>query len=178
MEIWRDIEGYEDFYQISSIGRIRSKDRYLKTCGNGLRYAKGKIIKPVVCTNGYCEVHLRKDKKREVRLLHRVVAKAFIPNPDSLPEVNHKDENIKNNSVENLEWCTSKYNANYGNRNKKMVENMKKVSINQYDKDGNFIKTWDSIIVACRELGADASSIIRVCKGKQKTAVGYIWKYA
>lgn len=178
MEQWKDIKGFEEFYQISNFGRIKSKDRYLRTCGNGIRFVKGRIIKPVICTNGYYEAHLRVNGKRTVKMLHRVVAEAFIENPDNLPEVNHKDENPANNHVENLEWCTSKYNANYGTRNQRMVKDKYLKPITMIGYNGEEIKTFKSLKEAAVETGADSSSLIRVCKGKQKTCVGYKWKYA
>lgn len=115
--------------------------------------------------------------KRVIKMLHRAVAEAFINNKYDLPEVNHKDENIANNSIDNLEWCTSKYNANYGNRNRKLSDAMKKKKVKQYSINGTLIKTWDSMANACKETGADISSMIRVCKGKQNTCIGSIWKY-
>lgn len=178
MEIWKDIKGFENCYQISNLGRIKSKDRYVRVCGGGKRLVKSKIIKPNICTNGYYEASLNYAGKRTVKLLHRVVAETFLDNPNNLPEVNHKDEDISNNCVDNLEWCTSKYNANYGNRNKKMREKAKTRSVCQYSKTGEFIAKWDSIIDACNETGADTAAIIRVCKGKQKTSMGYLWRYA
>lgn len=177
-EVWKDVNEYEDYYQISNFGRIRSKDRFVNVCGGGQRFIKGKIIKPIVCKNGYLEAFLNKQGKREVFLLHRLVAIHFIENPQGLPEVNHKDENIHNCRADNLEWCTSKYNANYGTRNERMVIGRESKPVNQYDKDGKLIKRWDRMSDACREVGADISSMIRVCKGKQRTCVGYIWKYS
>ena len=109
--------------------------------------------------------------------MHRVVADAFIPNPHNLPEVNHKDENPANNEVNNLEWCTSKYNANYGTRNERMMIGRETKPVIQLDKNGRFIKRWDSMMESCREYGADISSMIRVCKGKQNTCMGYKWEY-
>lgn len=177
-EIWRDIDGFEDSYQISSMGRFRSKDRYVKVCGGGLRLAKGRVLAPVKCKNGYLEVQMRRKQKRTVGLLHREVAKAFIPNPDNLPEINHKDEDITNNCVDNLEWCTSKYNANYGSRNARMKANKKTIPVIQKDLDGNFIKRWNSLSDASRYFNVDVSSMIRVCKGKQHTCRGFKWEYA
>lgn len=178
MENWKDIVGFEEFYQISDMGRIRSKDRYIRTCGNGVRFSKGRIIKPVRCTNGYYEVHLRVNGKRTVKMLHRVVAEAFINNPHSLPEINHKDENPGNNDVKNLEWCTVKYNANYGTRNQRMVKDKYLKPVIMSGKNGNEIKRFKSIGEAARETNADISALIRTCKGRQKTCVGYKWKYA
>ena len=121
---------------------------------------------------------MRRKQKRTVGLLHREVAKAFIPNPDNLPEINHKDEDITNNCVDNLEWCTSKYNANYGSRNARMKANKKTIPVIQKDLDGNFIKRWNSLSDASRYFNVDVSSMIRVCKGKQHTCRGFKWEYA
>lgn len=111
-EIWKDIPGYEGIYQISSLGRIKSLERKIKT-SKGERIVKEKIKK--LETNGkYILIKLCKNSIIEHVSIHRLVAQVFIPNPDNLPEVNHKDENKHNNSVDNLEWCTHKYNSIYG----------------------------------------------------------------
>lgn len=178
-EIWKDIVGYEDAYQISNMGRFRSKDRYRAVCGGGKRFVKGKILKPTRCKNGYLEVDLRNDQGRKVILLHRVVAQHFIPNPDNLPEVNHKDEDITNCRVDNLEWCTSKYNANYGTRNQRcLANNPQKRAVIQCDMDGNEIRRYETIKEAADAVSVDGSAITRVCKGKQSHSRGYKWKYA
>lgn len=178
MEERKDIEGYEGIYKISNLGNVMSCERYVKVGGGGTRRVKQRLLKPYKSTGGYLQVNLNNDGEFKPKLIHRLVAIAFIPNPNNLPEVNHKDEDKENNAVENLEWCTPKYNANYGLRNQKMIENKRNTSVNQYDKDGNFIKNWRSLSDACEEYEADISSMIRVCKGKQKTCVGYKWKYA
>ena len=109
-EVWKDIEGYEGSYQVSTLGRIRSLDR-VDSAGNRRR---GKIMKPTKKKYGYYSISLTiRDKKKE-HLVHRLVAKAFIENKEGYPIINHKDENPSNNCVDNLEWCTYKYNANYG----------------------------------------------------------------
>ena len=109
MEIWRDIKGYEGIYQISNKGRVKS-----------LHYGKEKILSPSK-HSGYFFVRLfKKGEKPKEFDIHRLVAQAFLPNPDNLPIVNHKDENKLNNNVENLEWCNSEYNLNYGNRNERV----------------------------------------------------------
>ena len=109
-EVWKDIDGYEGSYQVSTLGRIHSLDR-VDSAGNR---RLGKIMKPTVKKYGYYSISLTMgDKKREY-LVHRLVAKAFIENKDGYPIINHKDENPSNNCVDNLEWCTYKYNSNYG----------------------------------------------------------------
>lgn len=121
-EVWKDIEGYEGKYQVSSLGRVRR-----------LAYTFKRRNKWGVCDNvissgmmslrnvkGYLSVKLRDETKRKHYQVHRLVAAAFIPNPDGLPEVNHKNEDKTDNRVENLEWCTRKYNTNYGTRGIRM----------------------------------------------------------
>ena len=102
-EIWKDIEGYEGLYQVSNTGKVKS-----------FRGNKEKILKATVMPHNYRRVQLSKDGKNRGFFVHRLVAKAFIPNPDNLPIINHKDEDPSNNNMENLEWCTYKYNSNYG----------------------------------------------------------------
>ena len=123
-EIWRKLKD-NGFYEISNFGRFRSLDRYVKN-GNGVRIAKGKIIKPTLTRNGYLEYSYQVDGKRKVILAHRLVAMYFIENPNNLPQINHKDENSKNNNVKNLEWCTQKYNNNYGTYKERARERMLK----------------------------------------------------
>lgn len=113
---------------------------------------------------------------------HRFVASCFIPNPDNLPEVNHKDETRDNNCVDNLEWCDHSYNINYGTRNKKAAESRishPKLSkkVYQFTKDGNFVKEWQSLHEIERVLGFDIGFISCCCNGKRKTAYGCIWRY-
>lgn len=177
MEIWKDIVGFESSHQISNMGRIRTKDRYAKVCGNGKRLVKGRILKPVRCKNGYLEAQLNFQGKRTVFLLHRLVAMYFVANPHGLPEVNHKDENISNNEADNLEWCTSKYNANYGTRNERFREKLM-IPVNQYDTKGSFIRKWSGAIEVEKCLGIHGESVARCCRGKQRLAGGFEWRYA
>lgn len=105
--------------------------------------------------------------------IHRLVAETYIPNPEGLPQVNHKDENKVNNCLQNLEWCDAKYNINYGTRNDKVASSRKK-PILQYDLEGNLIREW----LSATDVGKEAQANICSClKGKIKTAYGYIWKY-
>lgn len=116
MEIWKDIKGYENLYQISNIGRVKSLNKIV-TCKNGKKFkVKGKILKLTNHKRGYKTIMLHKDGKVKLWLVHRLVGLTFIPNPNNYPQINHKDENKINNCVENLEWCTNSYNAHYGTR--------------------------------------------------------------
>lgn len=126
MEIWRDIQGYEGVYQISNLGNVKRLAYTIKNPGpraNGsILSFKEHLLKPRKITHGYLSVALYKNGTRKDYKLHRLVATHFISNPNGLPEVNHKDENKQNNCVDNLEWCTHKYNANYGSRPKRIGE--------------------------------------------------------
>lgn len=125
-EIWKDIAGYEGYYQVSNLGRVKSLDRLIAyTNSNGVTRqhpVEEKIIAQKTDRKGYPRVSLKKDKERKSCLVHRLVAQAFIENPDNLPFVNHKDENRGNSNATNLEWCTQKYNLNYGNARERMAE--------------------------------------------------------
>ena len=114
IEEWRPIVGYEGLYEVSNLGRVRSLDRYVKCGYEAYRLQKGKVLSPTKDTNGYLKVVLNCNGKHKSINVHRLVTEAFLPNPDNLPEVNHKDEDKTNNRVENLEWCTRKYNVNFG----------------------------------------------------------------
>ena len=187
-EIWKDVKGYEGSYQVSNLGNVKSLDRII-THRNGRKFnVKGKMLTPKKHTGGYSQVCL---SKRNYRYIHRLVAEVFIPNPENLPEVNHKDENKKNNHAENLEWCTSKYNTNYGTCIQRMVSNMdyskttiaahnaNKKPVLQFDKNGNFIKKWDCASDAERYLRNKITGFIcKCCKGEHKFAYGFVWKYA
>lgn len=120
-EIWKDIEGYEGLYQVSNLGRVKSLDKYINSGIKNNSYVKRKekILK-LKFNQGYYEVTLTHNHKRRFCKVHRLVAQAFIPNPNNFPQVNHKDENKLNNCVENIEWCDAKYNCNYGTRNSKI----------------------------------------------------------
>ena len=156
----RDIKNYEGLYAVTSCGKVWS-------------YKYKKFLKPKCEKNGYMRIMLCKDGQRKMHSLHRIVAEAYIPNPNNLPQVNHKDENKANNCLQNLEWCDAKYNHNYGTINER-ISNSLKIPILQYDLDGNFIREWPS----ASDVGKEVKSFICRClKGKNKTAYGYIWKY-
>lgn len=165
-EVWKDIKNYEGLYQVSNLGRVKS-----------LYFGKETILKPSKNNKGYLFVYLFKDKIRQHCFIHRLVAETFIENSNNLPCINHKDENPLNNTLENLEWCSHLYNMTYGT----IVERRstkKKKAVNQYDKANNLIKEWKSAIDIERAIGIAQGSIIRCCRGKQRTAGGYVWKYA
>lgn len=152
----KDIAGYEGLYAVTSCGKVWS-------------YRNEKFLKPKREKSGYLHVDLYKNGQMKSYKIHRLVAMAYIPNPDNLPQINHKDENKTNNCLQNLEWCDSKYNINYGNRTEKT-----KKPILQYDLDGNFIREWPSATDVGREV---KSNICNCLKGKLPKAYGFIWKY-
>lgn len=160
MEIWKTIEGYPN-YMVSNLGRVKS-----------LNYGKEKLLKPGF--NGrYYFVYFCKEGKQKNYKVHRLVAQAFIPNPNNLPEVNHIDENKTNNRVDNLEWCDRKYNINYGTRTEKTRK-----PILQFTKNGEFVKRWNSGMDIERELEFNSGNISSCCLGKLKTCCGYKWGFA
>ena len=191
-EIWKPIAGYED-YEVSNFGRVRSLNRYVKTSrGNGLKPVKGKILKLTVLHNGYVCVRLCANNKQKMHLVHRLVAIAFIPNPNNLPQINHKDENKLNNFVfinpdgsvnpekSNLEWCNMDYNIHYGTGIKRSQEKQVSQGVYCYSLDGQFVKKFISIRQAAKLTGANRTNIKFCCenKPKYKTAGGFKWRYA
>lgn len=165
MEIWKNIEGYEGMYQVSNEGRVKS-----------LKFGKEKIMKPNKDRNGYLNINLRKDEKRRIFAIHRLVAQAFLPNPNNYEEVNHKDEDKTNNVVSgvntNLEWCNRQYNCNYGTRTERISK-----QVNQYTLDDKLIATYSSTHEVERQLGFANQNISACCNGKFNTAYKYKWRY-
>lgn len=181
-EIWKDVPGYEGLYQVSNLGRIRSYEKY-KRAGRhtSVYYCPSKIIKSFSAGVGYQRVNLFKDRKGRQLSVHRLVAMAFIPNPDNLPQVNHKDEDKTNNRLDNLEWCTAKYNSNYGTHPYRLtVKGRKKPKkskeVGQYTKSGELIGTYPSICEASRKAKVDRGSISNAINGRYLQAGGYYWR--
>ena len=188
-EIWKDIKGYETYYEVSNIGRVRSVDR-METLSDGRkRLHKGRILKSSKSSCGYLRIVLSKSNEKKNALIHRIVAKAFIPNPDNLPEVNHKDEDKTNNCVflkkddsvdldkSNLEWCDSKYNKNYGSRNIRIGEKNSKPVLQIDINTNEIIAEYPSTMEAERQLNISNSNISMCCNLKYKTAGGFKWQY-
>lgn len=176
-EIWRPIKGYEDYYDVSSYGNVRSVDR-LVTYSDGRKHLhKGRILSPEKNRCGYLFCVLCKNSKQKSSKVHRLVAEAFLPNPDNLPEVNHKDENKANNCVENLEWCTRSYNVNYGTAIQRSVEKHSKPVL-QIDLETNqIIAKYQSANEAGRQTNLSQGNISNCCNGKLKTYKGFKWRY-
>lgn len=173
-EIWKPVLGYEGLYEVSNLGRVKSLPR-MEVCGSLIRKRSGRILKPDV-RKGYERVTLCKDGKLQRIFVHRIVATAFIPNPNNLPFINHKDETPSNNSVENLEWCDAFYNMNYGTcKIRQALNNPRRKVVYQYSLDGKFIAEYSSSRQAGLALGVCQAGISSCCNGKAKTAHGYKW---
>lgn len=181
-EEWRDIKGYEGFYQASSFGNIRNLAVYSFKYKRVIARKNPRLLRPETTRDGYKRVVLSLYGKKKKYSVHRLVASAFVDNPNNYPEVNHKDERTDNNRADNLEWCTAKYNSNYGTLPKRIKERLAsnhptaKV-VQQYDMEGKFIRTYPSAKKASEDCGVSPSMIERACLGKAKTAAGYKWRY-
>lgn len=184
-EEWKDIPGYPD-YQISNLGRVKSLTHTVyhspsKKFPNG-RFVtyKERILKTALENGGYEFVVLYKNKVKRSFRIHRLVAKLFISNPNNFEQVNHKDENKTNNKVSNLEWCTAKYNINYGTGKYRKTFN-RRVPVIQYNLDGNFIAEYESATAAAYSLGLPqyfTRDILNICKGKRgKTLKNFKWTF-
>ena len=168
-EVWKPIPGYEGLYEASSLGRIRSLDKVVRSARSrsGKRTRRGRILQTSVSNKGREHLTLWKDGHAKTMLVHRLVAAAFL-GPSSLT-VNHRDENPLNNSVENLEWCTSKYNnlySSYKRRNR----------IEAYTVDGELLATFESEYVAAQMLGVTKSAISQAISGAHGTCLGLVFK--
>lgn len=179
--VWKPVKGYEGLYVVSNTGQVRSLIRCEKE------------LKQNVTKRGYCSVELFRNKHSKRLLVHRLVAEAFVPNPDELPQVNHIDENPRNNFADNLEWCTAKYNMNYGDGAKRRhskidytTEKRKQVARKNGKaravpvmqiKDNTVLCVYENAKIASERTNVDHSHICDVANGKRKTAGGYVWKY-
>lgn len=176
IEEWRDIQGYEGYYQVSNLGRVRSLDRDV-VYKNGRRHKyTGKILELSLNSQGYQKAMLSACGAHSTPRVCRLVANAFIPNPANLPQVNHKDEIKTNDCVDNLEWCTAKYNVNYGHRAEKCSAK-KSVPVLQMTLCGELVGEWKSAREAELNLGIDHSHIARCCRGKLSQTGGFVWRY-
>lgn len=181
-EYWVDIKGYEGLYQVSNLGRVRSLDRvqYNPVAATHQTLHKGHILPQRKNDREAMMVMLRNaEGKRKNCQVHRLVAMAFLPNPDNLPVVNHKDYDRSNNCVDNLEWCTHYYNVHYGRADELRKQNQYGCkAVLKYSLDGELLKEYPRIMDAVRENPpATRQNIRECCKGKIKTCAGYKWKF-
>lgn len=184
-EIWKDVKGYEGLYQVSNFGEIKHLPYDFRNISGTHHINERKLI-PHTNNNGYYMVDLYKNNKRKTLLLHRLVAQAFVENPNNYPIVNHKDNTPSNCNASNLEWCTLSYNSQYSynttNRAKttkwsKGKNHYKSKKVYATDKQGKILYRFNCIMDAERELGILNTSIVSCLKGKYKTAGGFIWHY-
>lgn len=184
-EEWKNIPGYQD-YQISNFGRVKSLEHTVyhqpsnKFPNGRLVTYQERILKPSLESGGYYFVVLYNNKIKRSFRIHRLVAKLFIPNPKNYEQVNHKDENKLNNHVSNLEWCTAKYNINYGTGKYRKTIN-RRIPIIQYTLDGKFVAEYESATAAAYALGLPqyyARDILYICYGKKgKTLKNFKWTF-
>lgn len=178
IEEWRPVVGYEGLYEVSNLGEIRSLDRMTVMKNGVTRITHGKILKQgrynskstyrgvTLCQNGIMKKHS----------VHRLVALAFIPNPDNLPEINHKDENKQNNCVDNLEWCDRWYNNTYGTAKLRAAATSGKPVLQL--RNGVIVNAWPSQGLAAAFTGASQSGISACLRGECETSGGFEWKLA
>ena len=181
-EVWKDIKGYEGLYQVSNLGRVKSLDRivYQKNSFGNIQknIYKGKILSLFEDKDGYLRVNLKKDKKMKQYGVHVLVANTFL-NINKFKymeyedlskidinrlQINHKNENKKDNCIDNLEFCTVAYNTNYGSREQKII---------QLDLSGKIIKVWDSRKKASKELHISRNTINEILRGHRQDINGY-----
>lgn len=166
-ELWSK---FNEEYEVSNDGKVRS-----------LKYNKKRILSQSKNPEGYCFVKLYINGSKKMVAVHRLVAYAFIPNPNNYKYINHKDENKSNNNFTNLEWCSSSYNRVFRNIKQKRLEKYKKrqtknVKVYKFDIYGNFIKEYKTITEASKENNISATGIYRCINNISKQSGGFIWK--
>ena len=190
---WRPVKGYEGFYEVANDGTVRSLPRDTERAGGAIVHYEGRVLTHTFDTRGYHGVTLCKEHKQRRVRVHRLVAEAFVDNPDGKPHVNHLDENKDNNHASNLEWCTPAENDAWGTRNERCKKNRDKQKhresivnsekhrarrkpIIQKAMNGQAVKRWESR-TEIRQAGLNDWLVVEVCKGRARQAAGYLWEY-
>lgn len=182
-EHWKPVSGYEGRYEVSDFGRVKSLPKTVVTVAY-TRHTVERILKPSPDGKGYLMVWLYKDDIRHSHKVARLVAEAFIPNPENKPQIDHINTIKTDNRVENLRWVTGKENIHNPITYKKNADskrgslNGKARKISQYTMSGDIIRQWNCIADVKRELGFGHSHIIQCCRGYRSNAYGYVWRYA
>lgn len=183
-EEWKPIKGYENLYEISNYGRVRSLDKYVKSKNGSMQFRKGKLIIPHIPNKKapHYQIQLWKNGAYKYFYIHQLVYIAFVGQIPEGMQVNHLNENGIDNRLENLNLMTPKENSNWGTRNKrigsKQINGKRSKKINQLTLSGELVNIWASTMEIERKLKFCHSTISKCCKGKLKTAYNYIWKYA
>jgi len=175
-EVWKGVKGWEDRYQVSNCGRVKSLERVTVYKNGRKRKFPSKILNPGIESSGYRIAILQNGIKKKSVRVHRLVAEAFLDNPNNYPEVNHKDENKLNNHISNLEWMTFKENINYGTGIERRAKKGGK-PIAKLDMEGNVLKVYSSVTEAEEVDGYNRSNTSNAAKGNLKQAYGYKWEY-
>lgn len=183
-EIWKDIIGYEGIYRISNLGRVLSLEREVSNSSHSKRIVKAKILNSSHRGHSYDYVHLCKGNKYKREYVHRLVAKAFISNPNRYLEVNHKNENKHDNRAENLEWCNRLYNVNYGTGKRRKIESRNahgcwnaEKPVHMYSSDGMYKMSFDSIVKAARYLSCAETAIRPIIGNNNRSIFGYMFSF-
>lgn len=174
--MWKSIKGYEGMYEISKEGEVRSVPRTTHYKDGRIGIHKGRVLKQQNTKKGYLRVDLTKDGVRRSHQIHRLVAEAFIPNPEGKEQVNHRDGCKLNNAVSNLEWNSNEENILHANENGLRGVSRQPKEVEQYDMQGNLIGTYRSFYNAALAVEGDSYKISLVCRGKRKSHKGFIWK--
>lgn len=186
VEIWKPVVGWEDSYMVSSFGRVKSLDREVQKKDGSIQIYKEKIKEPTPGKNGYLRVNLYAECKYKTCLVHRLVAEAFLPNPENKPQVDHIDGNRNNNALFNLQYVDKITNQLNPNTRTKMSLSHKGKPSNwhkdekkkiQFNTDGKIIKIWDTTNDAKDLIGISRQVINDACSGRCKSAGGYKWQY-
>lgn len=176
-EIWKSVEGFEGYYEVSNMGRVKSLARIISRKHGGPIVLDDKFINGELTIWGYRAVTLYKPEFRARRPIHRLVAKAFVPNPLGYKQVNHKNEIKTDNRASNLEWCDARYNINYGTAPIRRAIK-RGVPVVQMEMNGNVIARYYGLMEASRITGVARENIGKCCRGERHMAGGFKWKYA